>query len=151
MNIRKQIMAGVTAAALMLSTAAFAQGPGQGRKGDPAKMLDRQVSMMKDHLKLAPDQETKVRSILQENQTKMQALMEKYGRPERGKAPSEEARAEMKQLREQTKQSMAGVLTADQLTQWEQMRAHRGGGPGMRGKRHGQQNQNQDQNKPQNQ
>lgn len=149
MNIRKQITAAVAATALLLSTVAFAQGPGHGRKGDPAKMLDRQVTMMKEHLKLAPDQETKVRGILQENQTKMQALMEKHGRPERGKAPSEEARAEMKQLREQTRNSMAGVLTADQLTQWEEMRAKRGG-PGMRGKRHGQ-TQNQDQNKPQNQ
>ncbi len=126
MNIRKQMIAAVTATALFLSTAAFAQRPGHGRKGDPAKMVDRQVTMMKEHLKLAPDQETKVRAILQENQTKMQALMEKYPRPERGQAPSEEARAEMKQLREQTKQSLAGVLTADQLTQWEQMREKRG-------------------------
>jgi hypothetical protein len=147
MNIRKQLIAGVTAAALFLSTAAFAQRP--GRKGNPEKMLDRQVTMMKEQLKLAPDQETKVRGILQESQTKMQAFAEKNGRPERGKAPSEEARAEMKKIREETKQGLANVLTADQLAQWEQMREKRG--MGMRGHKRGGHGQDQDPNKPQNQ
>ena len=129
---KKNLIAGVTALALTLSTAAFAQR-GEGKR-DPQKRMEHRLTMMKDHLKLTADQEAKVRTIFEQNHAKMQALFEKHGRPERGQKPSQEAMAAMKQLRQETRDQLASVLTADQMTQWKSMqkdgrRGHRDSTP----------------------
>lgn len=121
---QKHLIAGVTAVVLAFSTVAFAQR-GEGRR-NPEKMIDRQVSVMKDQLKLTPDQETKVRTILADSGKKMHAAMEKYGRPEPGKGPTEEQRAEMKTIREDTRTQLSQVLSADQLDQWKKFQAEHG-------------------------
>lgn len=121
---RRSVVAGVTAVVLAFSTAAFAQR-GEGKR-DPQKMLDRQMSVLKDQLKLTPDQESKVRTILEDSGKKTHALMEKYGRPEPGKGPSEEQRAAMRGAREETNTQLSQVLSADQLEQFKKFQAERG-------------------------
>jgi len=108
---RKHVIAGVTALVLALSTAAFAQH-GAGKR-NPERMLDRQMSVMKEQLKLTPDQETKVRSILEDNGKKMRELMKQQ-------------RTQMKALREETHSQLSTVLGADQLEQWKKFQAERG-------------------------
>ena len=121
---KKNLIAGVTALALTLSTAAFAQR-GEGKR-DPQKRMEHRLTMMKEHLKLSADQEAKIRTIFEQNHTKMQALFEKHGRPERGQKPGAEQMAAMKQLRQETRDQLAGVLTADQMTQWKSMQKEHG-------------------------
>jgi Spy/CpxP family protein refolding chaperone len=101
---RKTLIAGVTAVVLAFSTAAFAQR-GEGRRG-PQKMLDRQMSVMKEQLKLTPEQETKVRAIFEESHRK--------------------TREAMRAAREETHSQLSQVLSAEQMEQVKTFQSKRG-------------------------
>jgi Spy/CpxP family protein refolding chaperone len=97
---RKTLITGVTAIVLTFSTAAFAQR-GEGKR-DPQKMLDRQMSVMKEQLKLTPEQETKVRAIFEKSHAAMQAA------------------------REESHTQLTQVLSAEQMEQLKTFQSKRG-------------------------
>lgn len=118
---------GVSLAALMLSLPGMAQDPG-AKQHDPQKMVDRQVNRMRDALKLNANQETQVRTILEDRNKKLAALRTQFPRPEQGQKPGAEAIAAMKALRTETHDQMAKVLDADQLAKFDKMQHRRGRG-----------------------
>ena len=100
---------------------------------DPAQMVERQLTAMKDRLKLNADQEKKMKDILTDQMKQQMAMRQKYN-IQQGERPSDDAMAAMKKLREDTSKKMAEVLTKDQMTEYEKMmeerRAKGGGGFG---------------------
>ncbi|MDX1983412.1 MAG: hypothetical protein SFV51_24285 [Bryobacteraceae bacterium] len=129
----------IAAMAALVTTGAVAQR-GEGRP-DPARMVERQVSEMKDRLKLTDDQTGKVKEILTGSMKKMAESREKYGRPQRGEGPSEEMMADMRKNREETDKKLGEVLSKEQMTEYGKMMSERRGrmggpgGPGGRGKK----------------
>ena len=119
------------AALLFLCTVGAALAQGQKGNFDPAQMVERQITAMKERLKLTEDQAPKVKTILTDSMKKNAELRQKY-QIEPGQAPSEEARTAMTKAREEQNKKMAEVLTKDQLPEYEKMQAERRGmgGPG---------------------
>lgn len=116
---------------------ALAQPPG-GRM-DPAQMVERQVTNMKDRLKLTDDQAAKIKPIIEESMKSTREIFEKYGPPQQGQGPSEEMRTAMQKSREETNKKIAAVLNDDQKKEFEKMMSERRGmgmgGPGGPGGR----------------
>ncbi len=97
----------------------------QGRKGgDPAQMVDRQVTAMKDRLKLTDDQEKKVKTILQDQMKKQAELRQKYNM-QPGERPPQEAMEAMKKLREDVNTKMSEVLSKEQMADYQKMMEER--------------------------
>ena len=105
--------------------ASLAQGP-----PDPATMAERQLTRMKDRLKLTADQEAKIKPILLDS-AKANAKMREKMTP--GEPPSEEMRAEMQKSRTALNAKISEILTADQKTEYEKMQSEMRGGQGGQG------------------
>ena len=142
MNRRMWLRAGAGMTVLLVAAgAALAQDQG-GRGGppDPARMAERQLTMLKERLKLTDDQVLKVKPILLDMAKKSAEMREKLGPPQQGQRPSEEMMAEMRKNREDMDKKLAEVFTDDQKKEYEKMRSQRrgpGGFGGPRGERKG--------------
>lgn len=99
---------------------------------DPKRMVERQVTDMRERLKLTSDQEAKIKPIIEESVQKMVAMREKM---EPGNPPSEEMMAEMRANREATAKKISEVLTKDQQAEYEKMMSERRGFGGPRGRK----------------
>jgi Spy/CpxP family protein refolding chaperone len=93
---------------------------------DPA----RRLQMLQDRLNLTADQSTQIKAILDDGQTKMQALRANTA------LSQDDRRSQSMALRNDENTKIEAVLTADQKTQYEQIlaqqrdRMRNGGGPG---------------------
>jgi len=101
-----------------------AQGPppGGGRGGgmmNPARRLE----MMQKQLELSPEQSTAIKAILDDEQTKMEAMRADTA------MSREDRRSKMMTMREAEKTKIEAVLTKDQNVKYEAMEAR------MRGRR----------------
>ena len=128
MTRKMWLATGSMVAIFVFAGAALAQPP-EGRR-DPKQMIDRQVTAMKERLKLTDDQVAKVKPILADSMKSMMEMREKYGRPQPGEGPSEEMMAAMRKNREDTNKKLSEVLTKDQMTEYEKMMSERRRGPG---------------------
>jgi periplasmic protein CpxP/Spy len=98
-------------------------GPGRGQMMDP----ERRTQMMKDRLGLSDAQVTQVKAIYEDERTKSQALMADQS------GDRDAMRAKMGEIRKGSEDRIAAILTPDQKTKWDAMRAEmqqRGRGPG---------------------
>jgi hypothetical protein len=160
-RVNRLAFAAATGAALIASLAlvpsAFAQGQGaapqgEGREGgrgqrmDPHQMMDRRVAMLTEKLQLNSSQQTKIRAILTDERTQMDALRknavnrqdDRQGppsdrqRPDSGRAGERGPRGdrggpppEVRAIREKTEKQIEGVLNASQLTTYRQLQQQR--------------------------
>lgn len=144
MKIHAFLRNSAVAALALISSAGigFAQ---QNQKGggnfDPEQMADRQVTAMKERVKLTDEQVPKVKAIIVDSMKKQRAVMEKYGPPQQGQPMSEDARNEMTKLREDSNKKMAEVLSKDQMEEYTKMMAEMRGRRGGGGQRQKQQQQ----------
>jgi hypothetical protein len=117
---RNPWIGGAMAALLLLCAvgAALAQGPG----GNPEQFVERQLTAMKDRLKLTADQEKKIKPILLDSMKQNMELRKKY-QVEPGQPPSEEARTAMQKQREETSKKIGEVLDKDQMAEYQKMQA----------------------------
>lgn len=128
----------LAASLTLVATTAFAQGPGgpggRGGRMDPTQMAERQITDMKDRLKLTDEQAAKVKPIIEAQMKQMAEMREKYPRPEPGNPPSEEMMTAMQKVREETNTKIAAVLTPEQQTEFKKFMSERRGmgGPGGR-------------------
>jgi Spy/CpxP family protein refolding chaperone len=76
-------------------------------------MMGPNLDKMAEDLKLTDDQKAKVKTVLDDQRTKMQEL--------RSETDQDARRTKMKSIREETNTKMKEILTADQYTQWEKM------------------------------
>ncbi|WP_375437197.1 hypothetical protein [uncultured Hymenobacter sp.] len=102
-----------------LATADRAARTGQGRGNlTPEQRADMQTQRLTKELSLTADQSTQVRTIaLAENQ-EMQALRTKFASADSRQGAGQE----MKVIRDKYDAQLKAVLTADQLTKFNQMR-----------------------------
>jgi|PlaIllAssembly_1097288.scaffolds.fasta_scaffold790519_1 Spy/CpxP family protein refolding chaperone len=129
------LMAALAAAALAFSPALNAQEKKEGkRQGPPTAaqredMLKQRMTRMSEELKLTDAQKPKVEAVLKDQAEKMRGLRD---------ATPEVRREKAQALRTDMDKKMKEVLTADQYTSWQKMRAQGRegrGGPGGEKKR----------------
>jgi Spy/CpxP family protein refolding chaperone len=130
--MKRNTWIGVAMVAVLLLCAVGA-ALAQGQKGnfDPAQMIERQVTAMKDRLKLNDDQAAKIKTILTDGMKANAELRKKY-KVQPGEQPSDEAREAMMKARQEQTQKINEVLTDDQKAEYRKfMEERRGqGGPG---------------------
>ena len=120
--MKRQAFLRISALCALVMIVSTGVGQAQERKGgDPEQMADRQVTAMKDRLKLTDEQVPKVKTIILDGMKKQRDIMAKYGPPQQGQPMSDEARAEMRKLQEERQKSMAEVLTKDQADEYQKM------------------------------
>ncbi|MEP7364218.1 MAG: hypothetical protein ABI972_13260 [Acidobacteriota bacterium] len=109
----------------------MSQRPDGPPRMDPKQMVERQVTDMKERLKLTSDQESKIKPILEESTKSMMAMREKM---EPGTPPTEEMMTAMRENREATAKKINEVLTEEQQAEYKKMMSERRGfgGPGGR-------------------
>ncbi len=125
MKINKiSVMTGLVLGGLMAFSsmaAAQDQKPGGGRGRGPS--VEQRMERMTEELKLTDAQKPKVKAVLEATAKKGQEL--------RGdtSVPREERREKMQAIMEQENKQLKEILTPDQYTKYEKMRAEmRGGG-----------------------
>lgn len=107
----------------------MSQGGGQMSQGGGQEMNHRmppspeqRLQHMTKTLNLTPDQQQKIKPMLEQEQQQMQTL-----RQDSTVAPADR-KAKMMQIRQGTNDQIKGVLTPDQQTKWQQdMQNHQGG------------------------
>jgi Spy/CpxP family protein refolding chaperone len=119
-----------------LAAAVFAGGPAFGQEDKDAKrqrppgagqredMIKERVARMAEELKLTDTQKPKVETLLKEQAEKIRGLRD---------ATPEERREKAQALRADMDKKMKDILTADQYTSWQKLRAQGRegrGGPG---------------------
>jgi len=81
------------------------------------------VAKMQTQLHLTADQVTAITPIVEKYTSKRQELRQGV---EDGTVERSDMRAQMKQMKEDEKQELSSILSADQLSQWEQMQGKGG-------------------------
>ena len=97
------------------------------QRGDPSQFVDRQITAMKERLKLTGEQEKKVRPILADSMKEQMELRKKYN-VQQGEQPSQEAREAMKKSRDEVNKKLGAILSKEQMGDYEKMMAERMGG-----------------------
>ena len=110
------------AAALGTGAVAYAQRAGGGA-GIPLEAQQR-LAEAKQRLQLTPEQESKLRALLQEEAQKLRAIREKYATDASLEARGARSR-EMRAVQEDFHTRLQGVLSPAQLDEWERMAAER--------------------------
>jgi periplasmic protein CpxP/Spy len=87
---------------------------------DQQPSADAIVSQMQSKLNLTADQVAAVSPIIEKYTSQRQELRQGM---EEGTVDRDTLRSQMKQLREEESQDLSQVLSADQLSQWEQMQS----------------------------
>ena len=90
---------------------------------------ERRTQMMKDRLGLSDAQAAQVKAVYEDERTKSQALMADQS------GDRDAMRAKMGEIRKGSEDRIAAILTPDQKTKWDAMRAEQqqrgpGRGPG---------------------
>ena len=83
--------------------------------------IQKKVAAAKTRLKLAPDQEQKLRALLEEEGAKLKAIESKYEAaksPQTRRAKLQEARA----VQEEFRGRLAQILSREQMAEWDKMR-----------------------------
>jgi hypothetical protein len=107
----------IAAALLALSFAAPALA-----QDEVAETVEERLGTAKARLNLTPQQEEQLRPLLKDESDKMRAIQDKYGitpTPEGRRAKHEE----MSDARRDFRTKVSTVLTPEQLTEWDRIRA----------------------------
>jgi hypothetical protein len=105
------------AAALAFASATFAQ-QAEPPKSSPA--IESRLAQAKARLNLTPEQEPQLRALFQEEGAKLRALQAKYGTDDSPATRSARAK-EARGIREDFRARLKGILTPDQMAEWEKM------------------------------
>ena len=114
---------------LACSSMAFAQDAKEGKKGKRGgPSVEQQMATLKEKLDLKPEQEPKIKDVVEDTTKKRQELRADQN------LSQEDRRDKMMALMTAQDKKFKEILTADQFTKWEkvrdEMRANRGGGGG---------------------
>jgi len=107
---RRRLTAGIIALAALSLVPLAAQAWGRGGHRGPSP--DRAVERLTEDLALTADQQTQVKTILEESFAKGTEMREAH-------------RQEMEALRDQTHESLAAVLTPEQVQKFDELRDER--------------------------
>ena len=114
----------------LMGISAWAQmgtmGSGQegGQMGHRPMSPDQRLQMMTKKLNLSPDQQTKIKPILENESQQMQALHQDSSMSQ------EDRMSKMQQIRQSSNEQIKSNLNSDQQQKFEEMMSHQGhGGP----------------------
>lgn len=113
----KPLTAIVLGVALVFSGTAFAQ---QATRPSPSPEMQQRFAQAKARLQLTPEQEPKLRALLEEEGGKLRALQQKYGGDDSAQTRAAK-RKEARTIQEDFRSKLQGLLTPQQLTEWDQM------------------------------
>lgn len=82
-------------------------------KKSPEERIEMKISKMKEVLQITPEQEAKIRPVLEQKQKNMEAFRAAH------KGDKEAIKAENKKQRELSHKQINAVLTAEQKTKWK--------------------------------
>jgi len=106
----------------------FGGGDGHPRQGGPAaqgggpESVDQRVNRMKERLNLSPEEEGKVRSILEGERKQMDDLRKNFEGWDR-EEDARQMRSEIRRVLKDTDKRFNEVLTEDQKAEYEKMKA----------------------------
>lgn len=122
----------ILAALLMVMTIGANAQDDNGRRQRPQmdrqQMVEFRVERMTKELSLTPEQQSKIKEILNEEF----ANMPQRGQMTQGERPSREAMEQMRAKREETNKKIEALLNDEQKAKYKEMNNRRGG-PGQRG------------------
>jgi Spy/CpxP family protein refolding chaperone len=129
--IKKPVLATALALALAIAgLSAWAQmgpmgGPqGGGQMGRGPMSADQRLQMLTRQLNLTPDQQAKIKPILESESQQMQGLHQDSS------LSSEDRMSKMKQIRQSANDQINSNLNSDQQQKFQEMMSHQGhGGP----------------------
>jgi Spy/CpxP family protein refolding chaperone len=113
----------IIASSLFLASSALAQDPSLDREAAAADMQQRREEIA-ERLNLTEEQKVKIDPILRESAKQRQAIMAKYGvtgegRPNMSFRKMRKMRGEMNDLTDDTKKNLSGILTDEQMDEYE--------------------------------
>jgi len=108
-------------AALAMAASALARQPAPP---SPSPEVQRRIAAAKARLKLTPEQEPKLRALLEEESGKIRAMQAKYGADNSYATKTERAR-DLRAIRDDFRGKLKGLLTPEQMTEWDKMAAQR--------------------------
>jgi hypothetical protein len=117
----KPLTAVALAAGLALAGTASAQ---QASRPAPSPEMQQRIAQAKARLQLTPEQEPKLRALLEEEGGKLRALQQKYAGDDSAQAHSAK-RQEARAIQQDFRGKLQAVLTPQQLTEWDQMASER--------------------------
>lgn len=134
MKLNKTLaLAALVAGSLLAGTALQAQDstntpPAGARPGGPGQRGGPNIDQLAKELGLSDEAKAKVKTILDDQRTKMTELRKDTA------MSAEDKRAKAKEIREATTAKLKEILTAEQLAKYQaQMQRNRPGGPGGAG------------------
>ena len=101
-----------------LATAQDTTTPPAKKGGKKGMTVEQQMDRMTTTLDLKDDQKPKVKAVLEDQQKKMQEL--------RNESDQDTRRTKMQELRKATEMKMKEILTAEQLTKYQEMNQRKG-------------------------
>ena len=100
--------------------------------------IDDELANLKTELELTDEQVTKMKPILEDSLTQMRKAREQFRSQDRTQANREERKASMEKINQDTDKKLGGILSADQLKKFQDLRDQRmnqrrgmRGGPGQ--------------------
>ena len=147
MNTRRIFLSSLLVGTLAIGTAAMAGPHGKFGGGDSAERMEKRLDRMSEKLDLTAEQKTQMKAVMESRNaksTERKALREAFQKLDPTSASYE---ADLKALaakkaamaeeatisRGLKRQKVAEILTPEQLTKMEEMKAKRGGKRGHRG------------------
>ncbi|HEY6512272.1 MAG TPA: hypothetical protein VI032_09850 [Burkholderiaceae bacterium] len=113
----------VLAAALGLAGAAHAQQP-RAAAAPASPEAQQRLAQARQRLQLTPEQESKLRALLQDEAHKLRAIRDKYANDNSLQARGARSR-ELSALQEDFHTKLQGVLSPAQVDEWDKMAAER--------------------------
>ena len=94
--------------------------PGRGQRRQPGLSLDGMMAFLTEELSLTEEQVPEVRLILEDQRFTMATVQEELGRPATDE-DREVMRERMREVREQTNQSLAEILDEEQMKGYQEL------------------------------
>ena len=87
--------------------------------------IDDELANLKTELELTDEQVTKMKPILEDSLTQMRKAREQFRSQDRTQANREQRRASMEKINQDTDKKLGGILSADQLKKFQDLRDQR--------------------------
>ena len=111
----KKLMLTIAGLVIVISLS-FAQNPSKPTR-TPEQKAAKRSEMLAQKLSLTPEQKQSVYNLILDRTTKVEAVKAKYAADKKGMGK------ELKSIRDNFDTQMKSILTPDQATKWEQLRA----------------------------
>ncbi len=104
------------------ATSGKTTGSGHKKVNTPEERMDNRLKLAKSHLGLTDEQVSQLRSVLAQNQDKLQADRKKFEAADSGSTERKAARKQLKADRTAMMDQLKGVLNEEQMAKFKKMK-----------------------------